>query len=116
MENLKSITLEAVKEQFCTVDKQEALKMIREQLESVWNYEYAAELTANIGKQTNEAEATEGMTMSAVDRLIWAVKEAFILGSLDMAMTMMSANDMGYQALARQTRLAKARELLGVGQ
>lgn len=109
MENLKNITLKAVKEQFCTSDKQEALKMIREKLESVWNYECAAELTANIGKQTKETEAAEGVTMPAADRLIWAVKEAFILGSLDMAETMMRANDMGCQDLARKTRRKSAR-------
>lgn len=109
MGNLKSITLEAVKEQFCVSDKEEAMKMIRERLESVWDYERAAELTAKIGKQAEEAATAEGVTMPAVDRLIWAIKEAFILGSLDMAETMMSANDMGYQDLARKTRRKSAR-------
>lgn len=95
-----ALTLEAVKEQFCTGDKMEALKKIRERLDDVWDIEQAAELTAKIGERTEKETEAAGVTWTPGDRLLWLAKEAFILGSLDMAVTMMLANDMGYEALA----------------
>lgn len=101
MEELKkAVFLEAVKEQFCTTDKREALELMREQLTDVWNLEKSAELTAKIGEAMNEAETADGVTMTQGQRLIWAVKEAFILGCLDMAEKMMTVNDMGYEAIS----------------
>lgn len=44
-----ALTLEAVKEQFCTADKREALEQMADQLESVWDIDKAAELTVKIG-------------------------------------------------------------------
>lgn len=95
-----ALTLEAVKEQFCTVDKKEALIKIREGLDDEWGIEQAAELTAEIGKKMEADTAANGLTWTPAERLLWTVKEAFILGSLDMAATMMLVNDMGYEALA----------------
>lgn len=94
-----ALTLEAVKEQFCTVDKKEALIKIREGLDDEWDIEQAAELTVEIGKKMEADTAANGLTWAPAERLLWTVKEAFILGCLDMAAKMMIVNDMGYEAL-----------------
>lgn len=94
------LTLEAVKEQFCIEDKQEALKLLKEQLENALDIEWAAELTVEIGKQMEKETQKEGVAFTPGERLMWAVKEGFIAGCLDTALKMMTVNDMGYDALA----------------
>lgn len=95
----KPLTLEAVREQFCIADKPEALKKMSEQLESVWDIDRAAELTHKITERMDMELKTEGASWTPMERILWTVKEAFILGCLDMAEKMMSVNDMGYEAL-----------------
>lgn len=98
--SMEPLTLEAVKEQFCTTDKEEAIKQIRERLESVWDIDKTVELTAKIGEQMEDGMEAAGVTWTRWERIMWTIKEAFILGCLDMAAKMMTANDMGYEALA----------------
>lgn len=43
------MTLEAVKEQFCTADKREVLKQMADRLESVWDIDKAADTSAGCG-------------------------------------------------------------------
>jgi len=104
-----SFTLEAVKEKFCTMDKLATLKQIREQLDDVWDIDEAAKLTAQIGEQMEKGIEAAGSTWTPEERILWAVKEAFIIGSLDMAMKMMTVNDMGYEALAEESSGMKSR-------
>lgn len=101
MEEIKNaVSLDAVKEQFCVADKRVVLERISEQLESVWDIDKAAELTLHIGKEM-EAEIKDAeASWEPAERIMWTVKEAFILGCLDMAEKMMYVNDMGYEALA----------------
>ena len=96
----KTLTLKDVREQFCVVDKPEALKKMSEQLESIWDIDRAAELTHKIAERMDKDLKTEGASWTSMERILWTVKEAFILGCLDMADKMMSVNDMGYEALA----------------
>lgn len=96
----KPLTLEAVREQFCIAEKREALEKIADRLESVWDIDKAAELTLRIARDMEAKIKEAGANWGPADRITWAVKEAFILGSLDMAETMMTVNDMGYAAIA----------------
>lgn len=96
----KTVTLEAVKEQFCTQDKREALEKIRDRLDDIWDIEKAAQMTAEIGERMEEQIKQAGKTWTPAERILWTVREAFILGFLDMATNMMVVNDMGYKALA----------------
>lgn len=95
-----ALTLEAVKEQFCTADKREALKQMADRLESVWDIDKAAELTVKIGEKMEKEVEAGGQTWTPGERMMWTIKEAFILGCLDMAVKMMIVNDMGYETLA----------------
>lgn len=52
--NRAPLTLEAVKEQFCTEDKWAALEKIRERLDGVLDINRVAELTFEIGKDMDE--------------------------------------------------------------
>lgn len=99
-----ALTLEAVKEQFCTADKREALKQMADRLESVWDIDKAAELTVKIGEKMEKEIEAIGQTWTPGERIMWTIKEAFILGCLDMAVKMMIVNDMGYEALAGEQR------------
>lgn len=94
------LTLEAVKEQFCTADKREALKQMADQLESVWDIDKAAELTVKIGEKMEKELEAGGLTWAPWERIMWTIREAFILGCLDMAVKMVIVNDIGYEALA----------------
>lgn len=96
----KAVTLEAVKEQFCIQDKQEALCRLREQLDETMDPEEAAKLTLEIGEEMDKLFSAEGKTLDAADRIVWAVKEAYIWGCLSMAEKFMAVADMGYEALA----------------
>ena len=98
----KTLTPEAVKNEFCAADKKEVLTKIRERLDDVWDIGKAADLLCTIGKEMDAHIKEEGLTWTPGDRILWAVKEAFILGSLDMAAKLMIVNDMGYEALAGQ--------------
>ena len=100
MDKIKALTLEAVKEQFCITDKREALEKIGDSLASAWSIERAAELTAQIGEQMDKMCKDEGITFSPAQRIMWAVKEAYIRGCLSTAEKFMIAADMGYEALA----------------
>lgn len=99
-----ALTLEAVKEQFCTADKMEALKKIRERLDDVLDIEQAAELTVKIGGQMEKELGAGGLTWTPWERIMWTVKEAFVMGCLDMAEKLMVAADMSYEALAGEQR------------
>lgn len=92
----KPLTLEAVKEQFCTEDKQAALQRTMDRLESEWDTQKTAELVLKIGKRMEEEIKAAGVSFGRVDRILWVVKEAFILGCLDMEEKMMIAADMVY--------------------
>lgn len=101
METIRnSLSLEAVKEQFCVEDKKAALEAIREQLDDVWSIDDAADLTISIGERMEKLLEADGVTFTPFERMMWTVKEAFILGFLDMAEKMMTVADMGYEALA----------------
>ena len=99
-----SVTLEAVKEQFCIADKREALNQMADRLESVWDIDKAAELTVKIGEKMEKEVEAGGLTWAPGERIMWTIKEAFVLGCLDMAVKMMIVNDMGYEALAEEQR------------
>lgn len=58
------------------------------------------ELVLRIARDMDEKIKEAGASWGTMDRITWAVKEAFILGSLNMAETMMAVNDMGYNAIA----------------
>lgn len=79
----QSLTLEAVKEQFCITDKRDAMEKIRERLDDAWSMEQTAKLTAQIGEQMDKMCKDEGITFSPVQRIMWAVLEAYILGSME---------------------------------
>lgn len=96
----KALTLEAVKEQFCVADKREALERMRQSLDDVWDIDKAAELLASIGEDMDKQLKEKGLTWARGERLMWAVREAFILGSLDMAAKFMMTADMAIEALA----------------
>lgn len=96
----KTLTLEAVKEQFCIADKRESLEKIRQHLEDAWDIEEAAKLMVCIGEDMEKQIKENGLTWTPVERILWAVREAFILGSLDTAEKFMAVADMGYEALA----------------
>lgn len=100
---MQSITLEALKEQFCVKDREEALVKIRECLDEELDIEWAADLIISIGAKMEEALKAEATDFTPFERMTWIVKEAFILGCLDMAAKMMAVNDMGYKALAEET-------------
>lgn len=100
----KPLTLDAVKEQFCIADKMAALGEIKEQLENTWDIEKAADLLIKIGERMEKEVKAAGVTWDRLERMLWVVKEAFILGHLDMATNMMMANEMGYEALAGQQK------------
>lgn len=101
MEKLNiTVTLDAVKEQFCITDKAEALDKIASRLEDVWDFDKAAELVLHIARDMEEKVKEAGASWGTADRIVWAVKEAFILGNLSMAETLMAVNDMGYNALS----------------
>ena len=69
----QSLTLEAVKEQFCITDKRDAMEKIRERLDDAWSMEQTAKLTAQIGEQMDKMCKDEGITFSPVQRIMWAV-------------------------------------------
>lgn len=96
----KALTLEAVKEQFCTEDKRATLEKIRDRLDDVWDIDKAGELLCTIGKDMEAQIEEQRLTWTPGERILWTVREAFILGCLDMAAKMMIVNDMGYEALA----------------
>lgn len=96
----KHLTLEAVKEQFCTEDKQAVLDDIREQLNDFWDMDNTMELMSTIGEEMEKQIEAEGLTWVPLERILWIVKEAFICGSMDMASKMLDVNDMGYENLA----------------
>ncbi len=95
----KTLTPEAVKEQFCTEDKREALEGIRENLETVWDIDKTMDLAVKLGARMEKETAAAGVTWTPMERIAWVIKEAFILGSLDAVTNMMIANDLGYEAL-----------------
>lgn len=97
--NEKALTLEAVKEQFCVTDKKEALEKMRQVLDDAWDINEAAELTARIGEDMEKQLKEKGLTWTPGERFVWAVREAFILGSLDMAAKFMITADMAIEAL-----------------
>lgn len=101
-EKTLNLTLGDVKEAFCVAEKEEALKSFRRQLDDVWDIDKAEELLCAIGEKMNAQIEEEGLTWTTWDRILWAVKEAFILGSLDMAEKLMFFNDMCYEDLARE--------------
>lgn len=96
----KVLTLEAVKEHFCTADKRESLEAIRKRLDDALDIEWAAQLTIDIGEDMEKQIKENGLDWTPVDRILWTAREAFILGCLDMASKFMIAADMGYEALA----------------
>ena len=99
-EKTLNLTLGDVKEAFCVAEKEEALKSFRRQLDDVWDIDKAEELLCAIGEKMDAQIKAEGLTWTTWDRLLWVVKEAFVLGSLDMAERMMIVNDMSYADLA----------------
>lgn len=96
----KTVTLEAVREQFCVQNKQEALCKLREQFDKILDPEEAAKLTLEIGEEMDKTFPAEGITLDTADRIVWAVKEAYIWGCLSTAEKFMTAAEMGYSALA----------------
>lgn len=96
----RTVTLEAVREQFCIQDKREAICKIREQLDKTLTPEEAAQLTLEIGKEAEKLFSAEWKTLDTADRIIWAVKEAYIWGCLSTAEKFMTVAEMGYSALA----------------
>lgn len=98
----KDVSLEAVKAQFCTEDKSATLETIRERLDEVMNIELAAEMLQDIGEDMDKQIKANGLDLSPIEKMLWAVKEAFIFGALDMAEKMMLVADMGYEALAEE--------------
>lgn len=99
-----ALTLEAVKEQFCTADKMECLKKMRQHLDDAWSIDEAAKLTVCICEDMEKQIKENGLTWAPGERILWAVREAFILGSLDTAEKFMVAADMSYEALAGEQR------------
>lgn len=96
----KAVSLEAVKEQFCIQDKREALCKLRERLDEIMDPEEAAKLALEIGEEMDKAFSAEGITLDTANRIVWAVKEAYIWGCLSTAEKFMTAAEMGYSALA----------------
>lgn len=99
-----ALTLEAVKEQFYTADKRESLEKMQQHLDDAWSIDEAAKLTAYIGEDMEKQIKENGLTWAPGERILRAVCEAFILGSLDMAEKFMVAADMSYEALAGEQR------------
>lgn len=99
MEKLNTVTLEAVKEQFVIEDKAEAMSKMKALLESTWDMEKTAELTVRIQKKAEDEGKAEWDGWNTIEKVLWVVKEAFILGGMDMAEKLMAVNDMGYNAL-----------------
>lgn len=97
---MKELTMETVKKQFCTDDMLNTLKEIRKQLDETMTMDETAELMCAIGADMEEQLSKEGETFAPIDRILWTVKEAFILGSLNMAKTMLDANAAAYNDLA----------------
>lgn len=97
---MNKLTLEAVKKQFCTDTPLDDLKEIRKRLDETMTMDETAELMCVIGKDMEEQLSKEGETWAPIDRILWTVKEAYILGSLNMADIMMSANAAAYNDLA----------------
>ena len=98
----RTVTLEAVKEQFCVQDKREALCKLRERLDEIMNPEEAEKLALEIGGEMDKAFSAEGITLDVADRIVWGVKEAYIWGCLSTAEKFMTTAEIGYSALARE--------------
>lgn len=96
----KAVSLGAVKEQFCAEDKTATLEAIRERLDELMDIDAAAEMLQDIGEDMEKQIKVNGLDWSPIEKMLWAVKEAFIFGALDMAEKMMLVADMGYEALA----------------
>lgn len=90
----KALTTEAIRELLCTNDKQKTLDKISESLEEAWDMEAAERLVVDIGEDMNKQLKANGLTWTPAERFLWAVKEAFILGSLDMIQKIMVTIDM----------------------
>lgn len=58
----RTLTLEAVKEQFCIEDKRAALEQTKEQLESTWDIQKAAKLVIKIGNRMEEEMKAAGVS------------------------------------------------------
>ena len=97
---MKKLTLEAVKEQFCVDDRTEALTEIRKRLDETMTIDEATELMCAIGNDMEEQISKIGETWAPIGRILWAVKEAYILGSLNMAEQILAANEAAYKDLA----------------
>lgn len=96
----RTVTLEDVAEQFCVQDKTKALHGIREQFDEMMDKDKATSMFIEIMEEMDKLASAEGETPSPLDRITWAVKEAYIYGCLNMAETFMTAADMGYECLA----------------
>lgn len=96
----KAVSLESVKEQFCTEDKTATLEAIRARIDDLMDIDTAAEMLQTIGEDMDKQIKAQGLDWSPFEKMLWAVKEAFIYGALDIAEKFMLASDMCYEALA----------------
>lgn len=97
---MKKVTLDAVRKQFCANDPLDALKEIRKRLDETMTMDETAELMCAIGTDMEEQLSKEGESFSPIERILWTVKEAYILGSLRTAEIILAANAAAYNDLA----------------
>lgn len=100
----KELAAEAMREMFCAKDKAKTLGKIRESLEEALDMEAAEQLVVDIGEDMDKQLKENGLTWTPGERILWAVREAFILGSLDMAQKTMVAIDMMMEAFEKDAR------------
>lgn len=99
----KTATAAQVKEQFIMeIGMDAALERTRDALEKEWDIEQGTRLFLDILKQLSEQAAEEGVSLDSwtpLDKMAWAVKEAYIIGFLSGFEVTMKQNEMGYNAL-----------------
>ena len=98
----KTATAKQVKDNFIVSDMVEAMQKIREAQDKEWDMDRGSHLFLDILKQLSEQAAADGVSLedwTPLDKMAWAVKEAYIIGFLKSFEIVMESNKMGYAAL-----------------
>ena len=96
----KTATVDQVRKNFLVItDKKEARRSIWDGIDSTWNEDNASELAIAIMKDLEETVKAEGGNIGdwdIVDRITWAVKQAYNLGFCRGWAVTAEANEMAF--------------------
>lgn len=98
---IKTATAEQIKANFLVteIDKLEARREIFDAIDKTWTQERAADMCIAIMKDLEETVKAEGGSLddwTEVDRVTWAVKQAYCLGYCQGWATTMEAQEIGF--------------------